>query len=159
MSTLLPDDIEKVRLIDRPIAVPYNYRVMYKLAQIALIMSLCCGKKGCSMQKLQMISMGLSSKQEMDQLVSFINGGLHYPLIRFDPSVNRAILFALSEKIILRQANGLFRLTPKGKTFCDEINVDNQLLIIEKGYIKQISTKLTEDIIQSIMADWRTYDA
>lgn len=158
MSELLPNDIERVRLTDRPIAVPYNYRLMYKLAQLVLIMGLCCGNKGCSMQKLQMISMSLTSKQEMDHLLSFVKGSLHYPLIRFDPSVNRAVLFALSEKITIRQVNGLFRLTPKGRAFLNEVVEDNQLLIAEKEYVRQISTKLTEDKIEGIMADWRSYD-
>lgn len=158
MDILLADDIEKIRLINRPIAVPYNYRIMYKLAQLALIMGECCRKKGCSMQKLQMLSMGLTSKREMDQLEAFVNNRLRYPLIRYDPTVNRAVLFALSEKIIVRQSNNLFRLTPKGKTFYSEIAADHQMLIVEKEEIKRISEKLTEDQIKNVMADWRTYD-
>jgi hypothetical protein len=156
--SLLPESVNKIRLVNRPIAVPYNYRIMYKLAQMVLIFGNCCGNKGCSMQKLQMISLGLSAKDEMDNLLAYVNGTNQYPVIRFDPSVNRAILFGLAEQIVLRQANGLFRLTAKGKTFLDEITGDNQLLILEKDSLRQLTTRLTEDMIKNIMADWRTYD-
>jgi hypothetical protein len=157
-NILLPDNIEKIRMVQRPIAVPYNYRIMYKLAQIALIMSFCCGNKGCSMQKMQMISFGLSSKIELDKLLAFINGKLQYPIIRYDPSINRAILYALAEKLIFKQTNGLFRLTTKGKQFTQEVNQDNQIFIIEKISLREIGTKLTEDKIKGVIADWRTFD-
>ncbi len=37
-------------------AVPYNYRISYKIALITAIIGKCCGKKGCSAIKLQMIN-------------------------------------------------------------------------------------------------------
>lgn len=158
MTFLLPDYIEKIRMVKRPIAVPYNYRIMYKLAQIALIMAHCCGRKGCSMQKLQMISASLLSKDELDKLLAFVNGKLEYPIIRYDPSINRAISFALAEGLINKQVNGLLRLTAKGKTFTSELMKDNQMLIIEKIALKEIAEKLTEEKISSVLADWRSFD-
>ena len=158
MSELLPSDIARVRLTSRPVAVPYNYRLMYKLAQLVLIMGLCCGNKGCSMQKLQMISMSLESQHDFGRLLAFIKGSLQYPVIRFDPSVNRAVLFALSEKVIFQQANGLFRLTPKGRGFLNELSEDHHILVVEKNYVKEVSTLLTESMIKNIMANWRACD-
>lgn len=158
MNLLLPVETEKIRMVRRPVAVPYNYRIMYKLAQIVLIMSMCCVRKGCSMQKVQMISAGLSSNNDFERLRSFIDGKLQYPIIRYDPSINRAILYSLAEKIIYRQENGLFRLMDKGKSFALELQKDTQIMIFEKAYLREIADRLTEDKITSVIADWRTYD-
>ncbi|HML90255.1 MAG TPA: hypothetical protein PKA28_17580 [Methylomusa anaerophila] len=158
MNVLLPENIDKIRMVKRPVAVPYNYRIMYKLAQIVLIMAKCCINKGCSMQKVQMISSGLSSKDEFDRLRSFIEGKMQYPIIRYDPSINRAIVYALAEKLLFKQGNGLFRLTPKGKEFASALEIDEPIMALEKDYLREISNRLTEDKIKSVIADWRTFD-
>lgn len=159
MNDLLFDTVENICFVNRPIPVPYNYRIMYKIAQLVLIMGLCCGSKGCSLEKLHMISMGLNSKKEMDRLILFVKGvSTDYTLIRFDPSINRAVSFAIPEKIIFRQGNGLLRLTPEGKRFFNEIKNDTQLLTLEKEYLNSIKDYLTEEKIHNIMVDWRTHD-
>ena len=78
----------------KPIAVPYNYRVSYKISQLALILSLCCSRGGCSLVKLHMISVALNSEVSMLQMERIADGILsELPVIRFDPAVNRALLF------------------------------------------------------------------
>lgn len=156
MDNELFDSVKKIHFTKRPIPVPYNYRIMYKIAQIVLIMGTCCGKKGCSLEKLHMISMGLSSKEQMDKLINFVNGKAeNYTLIRFEPALNRAVSFAIAEKIIFRQKNGLLKLTTNGKMFINELKQDNELLILEKEYLKCIGNNLTEEKIMGIMTDWR----
>lgn len=75
--------------------------------------------------------------------------------MRFDPVINRAIGYALSENLIIRQANGLFKLSPKGKNCVNEINKDTTLFIREKKIMESISFKLTEEKIKSLILDWR----
>ena len=41
----------------KPIAVPYNYRISYKISQLVLILSICSPRGGCSLIKLHMISL------------------------------------------------------------------------------------------------------
>lgn len=156
MADELLSGVEKISIVSRPIAVPYNYRIMYKISQLVLIMGLCCGKKGCSLDKLHMLSLALSSNGEMKKIVEFAKGKSHeYTLIRFDPSINRALSFALAENIVDRQGNGLFRLTGKGKTFLNDIVRDTGMMVLEKENIKLIEASLTEDKINSLKADWR----
>ncbi|MHB9924600.1 hypothetical protein [Clostridium botulinum] len=156
MDDILFDSVDKVRFVKRPIPVPYNYRIMYKIAQIVLVIGTCCGKRGCSLEKLHMICMGLVSKDEMCNLIQFTKGKLtNYNLIRFNPAINRAVSFAIGDKIIFRQKNGLFRLTQEGKIFLNEIKHDKDLLLLEKAYLKDISNNLTEERINEVMAEWR----
>lgn len=144
----------------KPIAVPYNYRISYKISQIMLIISLCCSRGGCSLVKLHMISMALSSKDSMEKLLDFANRGLtEIPVVRFDPTVNRALLFAISEKLIVQQKDGKLRLTVEGKNYISAIINDKTLMVREKNSLNQLSTKITEKVIGDIMTNWRYQNA
>lgn len=144
----------------KPIAVPYNYRVSYKISQLALILSLCCSRGGCSLVKLHMISVALNSEVSMLQMERIADGILsELPVIRFDPAVNRALLFAISEGIIVQQKNGKLKLSLQGKKYVATIMKEPNLMIHEKNFLSKISTKITEDLIKEIMSNWRYQDA
>ena len=144
----------------KPIAVPYNYRVSYKISQLALILSLCCSRGGCSLVKLHMISMALSSKASMVQMEDFADGHLvEIPVIRFDPAVNRALLFAISEGLIIQQKDGKLKLTLQGKDYVVAIMKEPDIMMREKEFLSKISTKITEGLIKEIMSNWRYQDA
>ena len=57
----------------KPEAVPYNYRISYKVSQLCLIMYICGRGNSCSLIKLQMISCALFSRESMDKLINFSN--------------------------------------------------------------------------------------
>ena len=52
----------------KPDAVPYNYRISYKVSQLCLIMYICGWGTSCSLIKLHMISFALLSRKNMDNL-------------------------------------------------------------------------------------------
>lgn len=144
----------------KPDAVPYNYRISYKVGQICLIFGMCCGRSGCSLFKLHMISTSLYTKEEMKRLKEFSDNIIAtYPIIRFDPAINRAVKYALADKLIFQQANGLFRLTEKGKGFVKMIRKDKSIMINEKSFLANLSNKLTELKIKELMTVWRYSDA
>lgn len=156
MDEFLLEYVKSVKVERKPIAVPYNYRIMYKISQLLLIIYSCCSsRKGCSLEKLHMISTAITSKKDYERLTSFINGRQNIIIIRFDPAVNRAVTLALAEELLHRQVNGLFKLSKKGKKFVEELDKDKTLMVREKELMHQISTNLTEDKIIGLMADWR----
>lgn len=156
MDEFLLEYVKSVKVKIKPIAVPYNYRIMYKISQLVLIIYYCCSsRKGCSLEKLHMISTAITSKTDYDRLNSFINGRQNIIIIRFDPAVNRAVTLALAEGLLYGQVNGLFRLSKKGKKFAEELDKDKTLMVREKELMQRISTNLTEDKVNELMADWR----
>lgn len=161
MEEMFSNIIKYIRVKNRPTAVPYNYRILYKVIQLLLIISYCCApRKGCSIEKMHMISNAINDKDELDNLLSFIkekNNNLI--IVRFDPAINRAVGYALAEKLILRQANGLFKLSPIGKVCVNEINKNVNLFIREKNIMEGISFELTEERIKSLILDWRINNA
>ncbi|OPA80576.1 hypothetical protein BVG16_07600 [Paenibacillus selenitireducens] len=139
----------------KPDAVPYNYRISYKMAQLCLIIEMCC-RGGCSLLKLHMISIGLSTKQDMDKLKDLAYDRLtSYTVVRFDPAVNHAVRYAVAEGLIFQQQNGLFRLTKTGKIYVKRIIKNTELMCDEKRYLFSLSTMLTEEKIKALTSLWR----
>ena len=139
-------------------AVPYNYRISYKMALICSIIGKCCGKKGCSAIKLQMINAATTSADAKLQLFDIIENPFSFKtkIIRFDPAVSRAIDLALADEVIFRQSNGLYRLKDKGKLLVSKVYEDDSLLASEKKLLSELSNRLTEDIIERIAENWRS---
>jgi hypothetical protein len=142
-------------------AVPYNYRISYKVSLVCLIIGKCCGKKGCSAIKLQMINAAVNTANDRKELLALTKQITNTAamLIRFDPSISRAINYAIADNHIFRQGNGLFRLTEKGKCLMTEIYNNQELMIIEKEFFLELSNKLTENIVEGIAQTWRMKDA
>lgn len=138
--------------------VPYNYRISYKVSLICLIIGKCCGKKGCSSIKLQMVNAATCSQKAKRELFNLINNQFigETTLIRFDPAISRAINLAIIEGLIYRQSNSLYRLTDKGKTLVTSIYQDDSIMLLEKELFSELANKLTEDLIDRIADTWRT---
>ena len=98
----------------KPDAVPYNYRISYKVAQLCLIMRICGWGDVCSLVKLHMISFALISHDNMKKLIDYTDESDSVPVVRFDPAVNRALTFAIGYGLIKRQQNSKFKLTDRG---------------------------------------------
>lgn len=137
-------------------AVPFNYRISYKVSLICLIMDRCCGRRGCSAIKMQMISFAVSSSKAQRELIDSLDNenGFESKIVRFDPSINRAIKIALYDQIIYRQGNGLYRLTDKGNKMAKAMMSDETLLQREKEFLSTLSSKLTEEYIIGLSKKW-----
>lgn len=153
-------DAKEITFVNRPIQVPYNYRIVYKVCKIVLIIGTTCRRGGCSTLKLHIISNAISSNEALKELSKFLeNKSNRVSIIRFDPALTRAINYALAENIIDIQADGKIKLTNIGKKVYDEIMENKEIMIIEKDTLNCISNKLTETKIEEIIIDWRNSNA
>ena len=142
----------------KPDAVPYNYRTSYKVAQLCLIMRICGRGDVCSLIKLHMISFALISQDNMRKLIDFVDGFGIVPIVRFDPSVNRALTYAIGYGLIKRQQNSKYKLTDRGKQLAEQIKAVGDLMVIEINDLNSIAKKLTESKIEEIVERWRIND-
>ena len=143
----------------KPDAVPYNYRISYKVTQLCLIMRICGRGDVCSLIKLHMISYALISKENMKKLVNFAEGTGEEPLVRFDPSVNRAITYAMAYKLIERQQNGKYKLTDCGRQLAEQIKLVGDLMVMEINDLDTLAKKLTEAKVNELVEMWRLKNA
>lgn len=143
----------------KPDAVPYNYRISYKVTQLCLIMRICGRGSVCSLIKLHMISFALISQVNMMRLIEFTEGTGSAPIVRFDPSVNRALTYAIAYGLIERQQNAKYKLTDRGQRLAEQITVVGDLMIVEISDLNTLSKKLTETKVNEIVDRWRVKDA
>lgn len=140
----------------KPDAVPYNYRISYKIAQLCLIISQCCsGRGGCSLVKLHIVSNALNTKEYMEVLNNYANDRISYMLVRFDPAVNRAVKYAIADGIVCQLKNGMLRLTEQGRKLVTQINKDVELMTREKQCLSLLGNRLSNEKIENLMSLWR----
>ena len=143
----------------KPDAVPYNYRISYKIAQICMIISKSChGRAGCSLVKLHIISNALNTQEYMKSLQDYVNDKIGIILVRFDPVVNRAIKYAIADKLVQQLKNGTFKLTNTGKELIKRIEKED-IMIREKEFLNELGTKLNHGKIEQLMSLWRYKNA
>lgn len=143
----------------KPDAVPFNYRISYKVTQLCLILRICGRKDSCSQIKLHMISFALISKDYMQKLVDFAEGRSCIPIVRFDPSVNSALNYAVAYGLIEQQKNAKYNLSKRGRQFVEQILIVGDLMVVEINELKSITKKLTESKINEIVDRWRIQSA
>lgn len=114
----------------------------------------CSGRSGCPLLKLYVISYALNSRINMSQLEEYIDGKRQSVMVRLDPAVNRAVKYALADKVIMQLKNGSYKLTDKGKKLVSLIKQNDDLMMKEKSYLSQVGTKLSTDMIEKLMAIW-----
>ena len=144
----------------KPDAVPYNYRISYKLSQLCLIIGYnTTGNVGCSLVKLHILSSAFNAESYMKLLNNYLNGTSANMIVRFDSAVNRGVKYAFAEELIYQLKNGTFRLTEKGEQFISKINAEADLLLKEKEYLSTLGKKLTNKKIENLMSIWRYKNA
>ncbi|KLU68149.1 MAG: hypothetical protein RHS_6024 [Robinsoniella sp. RHS] len=109
--------------------------------------------------KLHIISNALNTKAYMETLDAYVNDRISFMIARFDPAVNRAIKYAIADKLLTQQKNGKFRLADKGKSLVKKMDKEKDLLVIEKDYLSKLGTKLTDEKLESLISYWRYSNA
>lgn len=145
----------------KPDAIPYNYRISYKVSQLCLIMNICGWGAGktCSLIKLHMISFALISKEYMKKLLAFVEGEYETPIVRFDPAVNKALTYAIAYGFVEQQRTGKFALTDCGKQLSEQIQLAGDLMVTETSDLNNLAKKLTESRVEDLVDMWRYRDA
>lgn len=139
----------------KPDAVPYNYRISYKVSQLCLIFRICGWGNVCSLVKIHMISFALISQSNMAKLIDYADGVGYSPIVRFDPAVNRALSFAIAYSFIEQQKTGKYKLTDQGERLAEQIKIVGDLMVSEITYLNTLAKKLTENKIDALMEIWR----
>lgn len=142
----------------KPDAVPYNYRISYKVTQLCLIMRICGRGNVCSLTKLQMISFALISQDNMKKLIEYADNMSSTPIVHFDPSVNRAITYAIGYGLVQYKSSSKFKLTDRGKMLAEYIETIDDLMKFEKQELLALSKKLTESKVNELIDKWRMND-
>jgi|SRR6185437_5450332 len=154
--------IKKLSFTKRPIPLPAEYRPMYKIAIIVIILKLCCRGETSTLLKLHLFSWALASQKHMKELNDFIRSNYtnEFSVWGIEPALNRALQLAVGENICEIVYGKNYKLTEKGNVFFELINGDKELFEIEKSFLSSIGKNhITDGRITAMTQKWNLFYA
>jgi hypothetical protein len=155
MNEQLPfEQITNFKFEIRPIPIPPDLRPLWKISQILLVLKICSRADKASILKLQLFNWALGSPKAIEQLKKYIlfeDRDSKPTTIHLDPSVNRAVEFAVGEGLIDFDRQGKISLTPKGDLFVQQVIADEDLFVTMKRELDMLGGAVTEAKVTDIL--------
>lgn len=140
------------RFSERPSPVLPRHRMAWGISLVALMLILCSRGQKASLQKLHVLNWAVRNEQNRATFRKFL-GGIVPPgamLVRYEPSLNRAIDFAAGEGLLDILDNGTIRLTSAGRRFATELISHQGTLTAEVEFFRELHLKVTEEIVKTL---------
>jgi hypothetical protein len=71
-------------------------------------------------------------------------------IVRFDPFLNRALDFAIGERLVCRHEGNKVGLTPNGRKLAEELTQVESAYAVEKQFIDSIRQGVTEALVNQM---------
>ncbi|MCU6711480.1 hypothetical protein M6D81_22545 [Paenibacillus sp. J5C_2022] len=146
---------KKIIFTRRKIPVSPEYRPVTKVAQIVLILFMASRGKSANLLKFQLLNWAFKLSERGEILLELIQDPLITPpFISMDPSVNRALQFAVADKLItFSHTTGKFTLSSKGEEFAKAIMKEADVLTSEKKLLKKVRLNITDKVISILFKE------
>jgi hypothetical protein len=148
---LLPfSKINRLTFNERPVSIPAELRPLWKISCILLVLKLNCIREKASLSKLQLFNWGMGSPITMKNLFIYSTSKSREFLpdvVPLDPSINRAVAFAVADGLVELDNTGKIKLSDKGNTLVNWILDDPTIFQDEKEMLTMIGKSVTEDTI------------
>jgi hypothetical protein len=151
-------NISRISFTKRPISLPPDYRPIFKIVQIVMILGYCCRGSRSNLLKLHLFSWALKTEENASKVTDWVHNNFQteFSVWGIEPTLNRGIQYAIAEGIIQHISNK-FELTKKGISFFDSIKGDRDLLKPEKDFLNVIGKKITNDRISNLAQKWTLF--
>jgi len=146
-------NINKLTLVKRPISISTDYRLMYKISLILLVLKLNCIKSKSSLFRIHFIMWFIKNEQNMNNFYKNIDSQniINVTNWSIEPSIIRAVRYALAEELILRDTEK-YILADKGIQFVDKIMKDDNLFQKEKSFLQALGKRtVTDEKIEELL--------
>ncbi|WP_158225243.1 hypothetical protein [Rubrivirga sp. SAORIC476] len=152
-STLLPlDDLAGFTFARKPVSVPADLRLHWRIAETLLVLRLCSFKSSSSVMKLQLFNWALRNQEVRARVIAAMSGAkpsFGGSVLHLDPAVNRAVDFSLATGLTGIGSPGKIKLLEKGRDLADRVLEDDTLLSAEKAFLTEIGKKISEAKLSS----------
>ena len=146
------DEIKEINFIRKKMPISPELRPIYRISQIIIIMELSSTKKAASLLKLQLFNWGLQNEERYERLLKLKETN-QFPIIRFDPFLNRALNYGVAMQVFLFNVKtGKFSLTEKGEVLALKILKDD-VFSKEKVLLKTIKKSLSDKYILELFKE------
>lgn len=136
----------------RPTSIPADLRPGWRIGVVLLLLRKCCRNNRTSFGRLHVLNWGIRSKATRLALTRTANGNspLDALIVRVEPSLNRAVDFAIGEGLVERLSKSRLQLTATGIVLADEIDRQEDLFATEKQFVAAIGKNITESLVSDI---------
>lgn len=148
-------EINGMRFQKRPIAISADYRPMFKISQVALVLFLCCRERKASLLKLHLFSWALKSPENMEVIFKVLQKSRADMAHTWglEPSLNRALKFGIAENIFEIEKES-YALSNKGEVLVKKILKDPEVFREEIAFLTLIGQKISESKVLDISKNW-----
>jgi hypothetical protein len=136
----------------RPVSVPGDLRISWRLALLILVLAYSRGKKA-SLAKLHLVADGLRSEGGKNRLVYILTDSRAQPEwpFRVEPALARAIDMAKGEGLIVPESGPAYRLTTKGARAAEGVKGLQGVLDQERAFLESHGRDITEGFVNSVI--------
>ena len=142
------------RFTERPVSVAGDLRPLWRFASVCVILSHCRAQTA-TLKQLHVLNWALRDKANRDLfLATLADAPPVLPIVRIEPSLNRAVDLALGETLIHRinSATGSrIELADKGASLAKKIEETAEAFAEEKAFFDAIGRKVTSVMIDRIL--------
>lgn len=166
MSDFADLSIEEAAVVDaRPTPLPCDLRPVWRIAVLVLILNQ-CRQKRATIEQLHVMNWSIRSTKAQDHFLAYLQGrkAPNEVVVRYDPSLTRAIDFAMAEGIVERfekagsdqDGKSQYRLTLSqvGERIAADLMADQESMLAEKAFLSDIGQKITQSQIAALFK-WR----
>lgn len=151
-----PQEPPRFSFRQRPIPVPGDLRIEWRVALIALMLGYSRAKQA-SLPKLHILNDAIRSRrssQQLDTVVSARPGTLPWPF-RIEPAFGRAIDFVVGDRladwtVVSGNRSGL-KLTAPGVALFDKLKAETDLFVTEKQILEKYAKSMTEASVSAVI--------
>ncbi|KMK75270.1 hypothetical protein [Alkalihalobacillus pseudalcaliphilus] len=142
------EEIKSIRFKRRKIPISPTMRPAYRICQIILILHISSVKQSASLLKLQLFNWCFQNDKRFSTLINLKETN-NFPLINFDPFLNRALNLGVSKGYFdFFATTGKYTLTIKGEELAVGIIKEN-ILEEEIILLNKLKKSLSDTYIQS----------
>jgi len=137
--------------VERPDPIPATLRPAWRIASLLLCLVQCRGGKA-NRKQLHVLNWAARNTEARRIFLKVLEGTVSpdEAIVRFDPVLDRAVQFALGEKLVF-QSGDLLVISPMGETLVRAIMQDRECMVDEKDFLRQIGRKLTQSQVEALI--------
>lgn len=136
----------------RSLPIIADYRPLYKIGLITLILKLVCNGNKASLNKLHFFVWALKSERNINQIRRLISKDENYSMLSWgvEPALNKALGFGVAEGLFGLKGDK-YTLSSSGLLFYEKIKTDKELFVIEIDFLSEIGKRsVNEDFIKNL---------
>ena len=137
-----------------PMSIPAELRPLHKIGLILLFLRLNSTSSTSSILKIQFLNWVLKSKDLKTRLINETDGKestYELSVVHHDPTVNRAVQYAIAENLISIEKTGKIKLTDSGLSVADKMIADEEIFLQEKDYLKKLGKRVSEVKVKNVL--------